>query len=105
MRTVPTLQRIFDKRPAQWGLRGDPHLWSEMAQALSDSIWPASDQLFRQLLEAEFERLTGFPVSHATSVFVGKYDNGGMSSGQVSPAFWREQAIPQLLERYRAFCS
>lgn len=34
------------------------------------------------------------------TVHVPRYDAGGMSSGHVSPEFWREVAIPLLCERF-----
>ena len=73
-----------------------------MARDLSATAFPESEQALEQLLEAEFQRLTGFPVTHAAPVFLAKYDHGGMSSGGVSPQFWRETGIPVLVDLYRA---
>ena len=52
-------------------------------------------------LEAAFEMLTGIPISSEQEfIFIERLAHGGMSSGGVSLRFWRETAIPLLIERY-----
>jgi hypothetical protein len=72
-----------------------------MQATLSEHAWPASADEFQWLLEQTYTQLTGTPISRRTSIFVERYSHGGMSSGLVSPEFWRETAIPLLLDRYR----
>ena len=100
------LSALFRSEPLQWGLRGDPFLWRDMGRSLGKKPLPDTEAQLVGLLENTFERLTGraLPTQDATnelvSIFVKKYTHGGMSSGQVSPHFWRNVAIPLLLSRY-----
>ena len=92
---------LFKLEPAQWGFRGDPYLWEEMATALSDVLLPSAEAQLNALLEETFLRLVGSSLdSSASSVFVERYSHGGMSSGRVSLAFWRETGFPLLRSRY-----
>lgn len=99
-------QDAFGERPHQWGLRGDPYLWEELEKTLMN-LAPAnsSDELIL-LLESEFLRMVGVPISHNEDVFVEKFAHGGMSSGYVSLSFWREKGIPNLIENFEnnVFC-
>jgi len=95
------MAELFEPKPLQWGLRGDPYLWGEMASALANAPVPATQMQLDDLLEETFMRLIGAPPeSSASSVFVERYSHGGMSSGRVSLAFWRETAFPLLQARY-----
>ena len=96
------LNQIFDKHPDQWGLRGDPSLWAELQAHYQDSAVPDSVSEFRSQLEVLIQQLTGCDLDSDESVHVPRYDAGGMSSGHVSPEFWRETAIPLLCERFSA---
>ena len=91
---------LFDQPPGQWGLRGDPFLWEEMAQALAETDLPHSPAELIVLLESTFAQLVGEPLDPSKhSVFVERYSHGGMSSGCVSPAFWHESGFPLLQAR------
>lgn len=94
--------QLFREEPLYWGLRGDPYLWREMAEHLADTPWPASEAALAQLLARLFQELAGLGLDHPTHVHLPRHAHGGMSSGMISPQFWRERAIPLLLERYRA---
>lgn len=94
------LSALFDKEPRQWGYRGDPFLWRDMARTLQGVSYPQTESEFIALIERTFEQLTGSPLSSADDIYVEKYAHGGMSSGYVSLAFWREKALPLLLARY-----
>ena len=94
------LNQIFDKHPDQWGLRGDPSLWAELQAHYQDSAVPDSVSEFRSQLEVLIQQLTGCDLDSDESVHVPRYDAGGMSSGHVSPEFWREIAIPLLCKRF-----
>lgn len=95
-----TLNHIFDKHPDQWGLRGDPSLWAELQAHYKISEMPDSVSEFRSQLEILIQQLTGCDLDSDESVHVPRYDSGGMSSGHVSPEFWREIAIPLLCEQF-----
>lgn len=92
---------LFKERPDRWGLRGDPYLWEEMENELSDINLPNKINQFTTLIEATFEKITGFPISFRDNFFIKKYGHGGMSSGYISPGFWREEALPLLQKRYK----
>ncbi|MCA9918628.1 MAG: hypothetical protein KC445_11790 [Anaerolineales bacterium] len=91
---------LFQEKPWQWGLRGDPYLWAEMANHFATTPLPSnSEQLAQQLLQA-FEALTGQPITAEKFIAVERFPRSGMSGGMVSPEFWRETAVPLLLERF-----
>ena len=77
-----------------------------MARALSSRPFPDTDDQLDALVEGEFERLTGRPlpgeksVSDSDSIYVKRYAGRGMSSGQISPHFWRVTALPLLRSRF-----
>lgn len=82
------------------GLFGDPFLWAELQAHFQTNVMPKSVSEFRSQLETLVQQLTGCDLDSDESVFVPRYDTGGMSSGHVSPEFWREIAIPLLCERF-----
>ena len=45
--------------------------------------------------------LTGKSISTVRAIKIERYDQGGMSGGMVSTEFWKETAIPLLLDRFR----
>lgn len=91
---------LFRGEMRGWGLRGDPFLWADMARRFESVPCPASPEAVRAIIEGAFAELTGHPVSHPNRVFVERYAHGGMSSGHVSPEFWRDRALPVLLARH-----
>ena len=91
---------LFCPEPEQWGLRGDPYLWREMAFHLAATPLPDTCDEASGVLSAAFQEITGHPVSHSDDFFCPQFDNGGMSSGMISVAFWRGSALPMLLRRF-----
>ena len=91
---------LFRPLPHRWGLRGDPHLWAEMEQEFREVDLPPAPETVAARVEEAFARLTGRPMSHPGPFFVSRYDHGGMSSGHVNPAWWRDTGLPLLLERH-----
>lgn len=76
-------------------------MWAEMAHVLATTPIPTDDADFAQLLEEIFVRLVGVRVqTPKREVFVERFSHGGMSSGCVCPAFWRDTAFPLLRARY-----
>lgn len=102
---------LFEPAPLQWGLRGDPFLWRAMARALSSKPFPDEVEKLDVMIEEEFERLAGNKLLEENSVdethaiFVERFARGGMSSGQISPHFWRITALPLLRSRFLASLS
>jgi molybdenum cofactor cytidylyltransferase len=95
------LSTIFQEQPARWGLRGDPHLWSEMKERLAEHTFPSTEEQFVALIEQTYEALTGAPLARREPTFIERFSHGGMSSGYVSPQFWADTALPMLREGYR----
>jgi molybdenum cofactor cytidylyltransferase len=100
MTSAETVAALFREEPQRWGLRGDPFLWREMRSQFEQTPLPATADELKDLLETAFETLTGQPISAAHPFFVERFSHGGMSSGYLSPDFWRDAAIPLLCARY-----
>ncbi|HYP02566.1 MAG TPA: hypothetical protein VER76_20410 [Pyrinomonadaceae bacterium] len=73
-----------------------------MRRHLEDVACPTTPEGLTSVIEEAFEKLTGFPLSHADPIYIEKYSHGGMSSGYVQPKFWRETALPLLQGRLLA---
>jgi hypothetical protein len=94
---------LFHAPPAQWGLRGDPHLWAELHEALRTvPAAPDSHAAMAELLDDRLRRLGGLDVRAPADdpVRVPRFPATGMSGGFVAPAFWRDVAVPLLLDRW-----
>ena len=91
---------IFESEPVQWGLRGDPLLWRDMAKKLSNQKMPRTSAELEKKLINTFESLTGKPICFSERLVLDKYKSTGMSSGGISFKFWREKGIPLLVSRY-----
>ncbi len=98
---MKTIGDLFQQKPGQWGLRGDPHLWQEMAAQFAQTSLPQTAVKLEQLLTETFQALTGQPITAEKFIPVERFPRSGMSGGLVSPAFWRETAVPVLLARYQ----
>lgn len=94
------ISALFIPEPTSWGLRGDPWLWRDMRQRFSAVPCPATGDELAAIIEAEFDRLTGHPVTHGEMIHLEQYSHGGMSSGMVWPEFWRDTALPLLRQRH-----
>lgn len=97
-----SISTLFSPEPAQWGLRGDPYLWREMADQFQGVPLPRSSREVASVLEEAFLKLTGYPVSYTRHLKVVRHAHGGMSSGDIDTEFWRERGIPLLLSRFVA---
>ena len=89
-KTMTTISSLFSPEPEQWGLRGDPFLWREMAEAFRNVPIPSSANALTRGIACMFEALTTHPLDDGEQVFVPRLAHGGMSSGHVSLEFWRE---------------
>jgi hypothetical protein len=95
----PPISTLFEPEPPQWGFRGDPHLWRDMAGRLSTVPCPATEDELQVIIERVYEQLTGHPLSHTGYIRLDQYDHGGMSGGLIAPLWWRDKAIPLLRQR------
>ncbi|AYQ92268.1 hypothetical protein [Burkholderia gladioli] len=93
---------LFEPPPAQWGLRGDPHLWEAMRAALRGQALPASAEALEASIAERYLDLTGQALDLPDRLHVPAFAHGGMSSGMISPRFWRDTALPLLRARLAA---
>jgi hypothetical protein len=100
LKSTTHIYHLFAQSPEQWGLRGDPPLWDAMAAHLADAPLPISRAGVKETLEAAFLELTGHVITTDEPIHVERFATGGMSSGMVSAAFWRDTAIPLLVSRF-----
>jgi hypothetical protein len=91
---------LFAPEPEVWGLRGDPFLWRQMRSDLLSTPLPATEADLESLIAKAFLDTAGQPISSDEDVYVQRYSRGGMSSGFVSPEFWRDQAMALLKKRF-----
>lgn len=92
---------IMEPTPDRWGLRGDPFFWEELRQHFDKIPMPYDEWNLKLDIYRLFSQVTnGEWLSKAGYVFVAKYAHGGMSSGKLCGDFWRDEAIPLLMERY-----
>jgi hypothetical protein len=100
--SATTIGELLEPEPRQWGLRGDPYLWRDMRDHLSKTPLPETVDALRDELEKAFLLLSGRAISTADDFRVERFAHGGMSSGFICAAFWRERALPLLTERFLA---
>ena len=104
-----TIDDLFLRDPIRWGLRGDPHLWNEMRAALRGKPLPDDLGAANAVLLTTFKKIVGVELPNPgkapdpDKVYLKKFATGtGMSDGQVSLLFWRDTAMPILLDRFAA---
>lgn len=98
------ISKIFEEKPEQWGLRGDPPLWSALEMWFLNKETPSTKEEFSNLLERAFKEITGEPLlSQRENVYIEGFNAGGMSGGHVCFEFWRETGFPLLVNRYQKY--
>jgi hypothetical protein len=103
---VISVDELFERNPIRWGLRGDPLLWRDMRAALRGKPLPDTLEEAERLFEKTFARIVGVELGSpqpGDRVYVKKFATGsGISDGQVSLQYWRDTAMPILLDRFIA---
>lgn len=94
------ISKIFEHEPNRWGLRGDPLLWREMKNLLSDRDMPSTPEELREIIETLYEECVGHPIDHNIKVKIERFGDSGMSGGFVSPEFWSTTGIQLLVSRH-----
>lgn len=96
-----TLGTLFAPWVQPWGLRGDPYLWEDLSNYLSKEPLPASVAQFLAIFENSFVHFVGASLSEPiSSVYIERYNHGGISGGYVSFEFWRTTVLQELHRRY-----
>lgn len=68
---VMKVSKIFNDEPVQWGLRGDPYLWREMAQRLKEIEMPYSAEQLQKLIVQTYEEcLTSITLSGLATIMM-----------------------------------
>lgn len=91
---------LFENKPRQWGLRGDRFLWQEVVETIGELPLPDTELQLIELLDATFDRLVGYSITHQQDIFIERYAHGGMPSGYVCLQFWQEKVFPLLRAKY-----
>jgi hypothetical protein len=94
------VSEIFEEEPRHWGLRGDPFLWRELKEIFKEIDMPDTPQELQVLIEKEYEKSTGHPISYQKNFGIERFRSHGMSSGFVGPSFWVSTGIPLLVGRH-----
>jgi hypothetical protein len=101
---VATMGLLFQREDISWGLRGDPFLWEEMARMLTEEPLPSNLTLLMALINRSFEQLVGVSLnSPRKSVYVPRYDHGGVSGGHVCLKFWNTEIVPEIQRKYLTY--
>ena len=73
-----TFSELFDPRPEQWGLRGDPLLWDELCVFLSSQKMPNSANAVGTMIARAITTLTEAPFDGTDEFRVERYPTQGM---------------------------
>lgn len=93
------ISSIFDEKPEQWGLRGDPYFWEYLREKCVEKGVDTPEKL-EALVKEEFKALTGEEFNGIDMVKIERFAHGGMSSGGVDENWWAETGIPLLKSRF-----
>lgn len=76
------------------------HRAMEMHEHFSEIPRPTTTSELEDQVAQAFLLLTGLPMSTPESFRVERFAHGGISSGFVSPGFWRGRAMALIKKRY-----
>ena len=102
------LGNLFDRKPNEYGMRGDTYLWGRLRERLADVPMPTNffdvRELVRQAIIAEVDiDIDAFPRDNPDGIFVEKLSKGsGLSNGRVLPMWWKRTGVPILVDRWAA---
>ena len=101
-----TLADAFDVRHRQWGLRGDPHVWSALRDETAATPTPYDHDGVRSELVDALRRVARVDLADDAlpddPVPREEFAHGGMSSGMVDVGWWRTKGLPLLVARAKA---
>ncbi|MDR7185041.1 O-acetyl-ADP-ribose deacetylase (regulator of RNase III) [Microbacterium trichothecenolyticum] len=96
--------QLFDRAPAQMGMRGDAYLWLALRAEFAATPLPSTWFELRPMVVQAAEGIIGAPLAHTDDpIHVPEFDPGhGMSAGNVLPSWWHQTGIPILIDRFEA---
>ena len=97
------VESIFEEKPVQWGLRGDPYMWKELKKSLSGFTEHLNQIEFETELEKQFYDFIareGKRKSNDT-VWFKSFPQLGMSGGSISLTWWQEIGLPLIKSKYK----
>jgi hypothetical protein len=92
---------LFDPPPDIFAYRGDEVLWHKMTDYFAGKPMPPSRAELVKSVEGAFIDITGKTLENVDQISLPHLDQGGMSGGIVSPAFWLFDALNILTSRYK----
>ena len=94
------LSIIFEPKPEQFGLRGDPYFWDYLKEKAEDMDCFSLEEL-ESWIKYEYGSLAGQPMTGEPTdmVYVEQFSHGGMSAGCLYGKWWSETGIPLLKSR------
>jgi hypothetical protein len=95
------LSLIFERKPSQWGMRGDPFMWDELQEKCVGKPLDLDEDGVVMMVCDYFITVTGKALTYDADAYVEKYAQGGMSSGLVCGMFWMSRGIPLLIDNLR----
>lgn len=94
------MKQLFEQKPYNWGLRGDPFLWDEMKNHLESYKLPNTEKELKAIFRRTFRKFTNEEIDSKKRIYIEKYAMGGMSSGIIDCDFWLKKILPTLIERF-----
>ena len=80
---------IFAHQPQQWGLRGDPYLWTLLTARLVGTPDAAGSEAAVQAIYQTFLEITGHHLALVGDFRLNGIPKTGMSGGMISGETWR----------------
>ena len=80
-----TIKVLFEPKPLQWGLRGDPYLWEAMRNNFAETPIPNDTENLDTLIRQQFKEITSHSLDEVKLFKMKQFNNGGMSGGGVFP--------------------
>lgn len=99
--TQNNMSFLFDEKPNNWGLRGDPYFWEYLKEVFSNCSYKIKYKELKKIILDEHLKLTGIKLTRKSVGRCDKFAHGGMSSGLISGKFWIEDALPLLKQRIK----
>lgn len=99
-----TTANIFQPKPQQWGLRGDPELWKMLNEQFNSEDPPRTQEGFEDWLQKTFQALLSQGERQSAEIiYFPNFSQDGMSGGKIHVPWWQEKGLPILKSRFEAY--